>query len=296
MIKEQVFTYGDHQHGIGVLSEPDDCTESPIVILLNAGLSHRAEPYRLNVVLARELARIGYLALRVDLSGKGDSPARQGLSNRESVGLDWSYIKQSLHKLYGPRTLLIFGLCSGADNGIKICAHDSAVGGLILLDPVSRQDAGFAKRELVRKLTNPSKWANIHKIIARRLTSGSSSGKSLLDTPMDLRDEPNAEDTDHCFEGLVRRNGKVLAVFTSQALYHYNRQGQFSSAMGIDGTEQIIEEVFWPNAKHIFPIDAHRKRLIETVTTWAGCYLSHFRNLKTEGDGSEQSRENANYK
>jgi len=279
MIKEQVFTYGEHQHGIGVLSEPSEMAQSPIVVLLNAGLSHRAEPYRLNVLLGRRLAEQGYIALRVDLSGKGDSPARSAMTNRESVALDWSYISQSLKKLYGPRTILIFGLCSGADNGIKLCAQDPAIKGLILLDPVSRQDAGFAKRDFLRKITNPNKWINAHKILSRKLKQSTSGESSLLGSPMDLRDEPNDDDLDQCFKGLTDRNGRVIAVFTSQALYHYNRRGQFASAMGVDGLEQITEEIFWPNAKHIFPIETHRNRLIDVVSDWAGRHLNHFQSL-----------------
>jgi hypothetical protein len=282
MIREQVFTYGEHQHGIGVLSEPQDTTDSPIVVLLNAGLSHRAEPYRLNVLLARELAKKGYIAVRVDLSGKGDSPARSTLTNRESVALDWSFIKKSLEKLYGSRTLLIFGLCSGADNGIKICADDPMVKGLILLDPVSRQDSGFRKRDFISRITNPYKWMRLHRILLRRLSTKSSSENSLLSSPMDLRDEPNSDDMDRCFEGLVRKNGRVLSVFTSQALYHYNSRGQFAAAMGVDGLESIIEEVFWPDAKHIFPIEAHRNRLIEKAADWAGKQLDHFKLLNNQ--------------
>ena len=280
MIREQVFTYGEYQHGIGVLSEPADTTDSPIVVLLNAGLSHRAEPYRLNVLLGRKLAEQGFIALRVDLSGKGDSPARGMMTNRESVALDWSYIRKSLDKLYGPRTLLIFGLCSGADNGIKLCAEDPDIKGLILLDPVSRQDAGFAKRDFLRKITNPNKWMNAHKILSRRLKQTKNGEDSLLGSPMDLRDEPNDEDMDRCFEGLLRKDGRVLAIFTSQALYHYNRQGQFAAAMGIDGLERIVDEIFWPNTKHIFPIQEHRERLIETVNIWASNQIGHFRTLK----------------
>lgn len=282
MIKERIFTYGEHQHGIGVISEPEDTSNSPVVVLLNAGLSHRAEPYRLNVLLGRKLAELGYIALRVDLSGKGDSPARETMANRESVALDWSFMKKSLEKLYGSRTLLIFGLCSGADNGIKLCAQDPSIKGLILLDPVSRQDAGFAKRELFRKLTNPNKWMKIHKIVSRRLKQNTSGESSLLSSPMDLRDEPNAEDMDQCFESLIEKDGRVLAVFTSQTLYHYNKLGQFTSAMGINGLEPVIEEVFWPNAKHIYSIEVHRNRLIETVSDWANRQLDHFQGMTAE--------------
>lgn len=280
MIKEQVFTYGEHQHGIGVLSEPVNPEgNTPIVVLLNAGLSHRAEPYRLNVLLARALAQQGYIALRVDLAGKGDSPARPGLSNRESVALDWSFIRKALDKHYGERTLLIFGLCSGADNGIKLSASDPQVKGLILLDPVSRPDPGFRKRDFLRKITNPNKWMRMHKILRRRLGGDKKADDSLLGSPMDLRDEPNSDDMDQCFQGMLQRDGRVLAVFTSQALYHYNKQGQFAEGMAIRGLESIVEEVFWPNAKHIFPIEAHRTRLIETVAAWAGEHVDHFQSL-----------------
>lgn len=282
MIREQAFTYGEHQHGIGVLSEPKNTAESPIVVLLNAGLSHRAEPYRLNVLLARELAKQGYIALRVDLSGKGDSPARSTMSNRESVALDWSFIKKSIEKLYGSRTLLILGLCSGADNGIKICADDPMVKGLILLDPVSRQDSGFRRRDFFRKVTNPYKWMRLHRILLKRLGAETSRENSLLSSPMDLRDEPTSDDMDRCFEELVRKNGRVLSVFTSQALYHYNRRGQFAAAMGVDGLESIVEEVFWPDAKHIFPIEAHRTRLIKKAAEWAGKHLDHFKLLNNQ--------------
>lgn len=282
MISEQVFTYGEHHQGIGVISEPADTSNSPVVILLNAGLSHRAEPYRLNVLIGRRLAASGYIALRVDLSGKGDSPARDTMSNRESVALDWSFIKAALEKRYGPRSLLIFGLCSGADNGIKLCAQDSAIKGLILLDPVPFQDAGFARRDFLRKIANPHKWLNIHNIVSRRLRRTTGDGQSLLSSPMDLRDEPNAEDMARCFEGLVEKNGRTLAVFTSQAFYRYNKRGQFTRAMAIEGLEPIIEEVFWPDAKHIFPIEAHRNRLVETVATWADRELNHFKTLKPE--------------
>jgi hypothetical protein len=276
MIKERVFKYGEHLHGIGVISEPDDLQDSPMVVMLNAGLSPRAEPYRMNVLLGRRLAALGYIALRVDLSGKGDSPARPHLTNRESVALDWSYIKTGLEKRYGKRTTVIFGLCSGADNGIKLAAEDTDIKGLILLDPISRQDAGFRRRDLLRKLTNPLKWTRMHRILGRRVQQHTVGGDPLQGSPMDLRDEPTDHDVDQCFNRLNSENGRVLAVFTSQALFHYNQTGQFAGAMGIPGLETITEEVFWPNAKHIFPAESHRNRLIDAVATWAERHLAHF--------------------
>src|SRR6056297_2984484 len=129
-MKERVFRYGEHNRGIGILTLPQNHELSPIIIMLNAGLLHREEPYRLNVLAARLLANSGYICLRVDLSGKGDTPPRENLTNRESVALDWKCISEGLINQFGNRSLIILGLCSGADNGIKIAAQDPSIKGL----------------------------------------------------------------------------------------------------------------------------------------------------------------------
>jgi len=92
-VREHVFRYGDTKYGLGMVTIPDDMEGAPVVVLFNAGLLHRAEPYRMNVLVSRHLAQIGYITIRIDLSGKGDTPARSQTSNRESVALDWAFIK-----------------------------------------------------------------------------------------------------------------------------------------------------------------------------------------------------------
>jgi hypothetical protein len=58
----------------------------------NAGMLHRVGPYRLHVRLARDLARMGFSSLRVDLADTGDSPLRPGLTYTQSVAADFSEI------------------------------------------------------------------------------------------------------------------------------------------------------------------------------------------------------------
>ena len=269
-MKEHVFRYGETKYGMGFVTAPDDLDGAPVVVMFNAGLLHRAEPYRMNVLLCRQLAQIGCIAIRIDLSGKGDTPARPQMSNRESVALDWQFIKKSIEQMFGKRKLTLFGLCSGADNAIKIAAQDDDVYGLILLDPLSRQDESFKSRQLKAKITNPHKWMNAFRTLPKRLEHKTQQAKFAVN----LRDEPTDKDLDDCCRNLINRDGSILAVFSSYAANYYNQKGQFCRAMSMDGLDRICEEVYWPEAEHLYSVQAHRDRLLKRIVQWGQLNLS----------------------
>lgn len=268
-MKERVFRYGENNRGFGTLSLPKRPENAPIIVMLNAGLLHRVEPFRLNVLASRQLAELGYICARVDLSGKGDTPVRKGLINRESVSLDWRYMKEALERQFGSRNFIIFGLCSGADNGIKLAAEDPAIKGLVLLDAISKKDPGFARRRLIRKLSNINNFKDLPTKLYNLLRRKYSSVNTTIMPTISLRDEPTDIDLQECFSGLLTREGRVLAVFTNHAVTHYNQQGQFCRALSIPGIENICEEVFWPTADHLYRVNIHRERLIKKVCKWA---------------------------
>lgn len=280
-MKEYVFRYGENNRGLGILTIPASVRGGePIVVFLNAGLLYRAEPYRLNVLVCRRLAEIGYVCLRVDISGKGDTPSRENLANRDSVSLDWRFIKKELENQFGQRNLIIFGLCSGADNGIKIAAQDADVKGLVLLDPVSKKDPAFGRRDFFKKVTNIHKWKNLPNTLLGKIKKIINAAQISSDNPISLRDEPTDYDMEQCFKGLVFRDGRILSVFTSHALKAYNKKGQFCQGMAIPTLEKICEEVFWPNADHLYAVQTHRDQLVDKVSEWCNSNLSHFRALK----------------
>ena len=275
-MRERSFRYGENSRGLGMMTLPELTATAPVVVMLNAGLLHREEPYRLNVLASRRLAEIGYICVRADLSGKGDSPPRPGLINRESVALDWEYIKKALLQQFGPRNLIIMGLCSGADNGIKIAAQDTAVRGLVLMDAVSMQDLFFTLRAWRDKAMNPDNWINLPQKLARRIRRLFPETENPFSNPTVLRDEPTAQDMRLCFSNLVTHNGRILAFFTSHALERYNQQGQFARALGMPGLGDICEEHFWPHVQHLYPVQTHRDQLLETIRAWGSKHLEHF--------------------
>src|ERR1700737_827583 len=77
---ERVHMFGSHRGLIGVLTEPlstNKRPDAPAVVFSNVGLNHRVGPGRVYVELARKLAGAGFVALRFDLSGFGDSERRR---------------------------------------------------------------------------------------------------------------------------------------------------------------------------------------------------------------------------
>lgn len=273
-MNERAFRYGENNRGFGMTTLPDSIDKAPVVVILNAGLLHRAEPFRLGVQAARKLATSGYISIRVDLSGKGDTPLREGLSNRESVALDWKWISESIDRQFGERTILIMGLCSGADNAIKLTANSDNVKGLILLDPIFKSGKDFRKQYIFLKLTDIHFWCHlpIRFFIKAKKLIGSKEVNGKLPV---LRDAPNESDFLDCFTALEDRRGRVLACFTGSTTEYYGREGQFAKNLPVDIEDSVVEK-FWPDAEHIYPVQAHRNRLIKEIESWAVSNLSHF--------------------
>jgi hypothetical protein len=209
------------------------------------------------------------------LSGKGDTPSRVGLSNRESVALDWKEISKSINRQFGKRTILIMGLCSGADNAIKLTGDSPSVRGLILLDPVAKRDRDFQKRKILTRIKNIHYLANLPVSIfkrVKRLICLKKGNKSLSS----LRDQPNESDILNCFTAIKDRDGRVIAFFTGAMTDVYNLEGQFAKTLPVN-IESLIVEKFWPDAEHVYPVQFHRDRLLNEIESWAVSHFSHFK-------------------
>src|SRR3954464_13203392 len=100
VLTEEVLQFGEGGRLFGILTlpsvRPRNAHKLPVFVFLSAGLLHRVGPYRLHVRLGRELARMGFTSLRVDLAGTGDSPPRPGLTNQQSVEGDFQEILRVL--------------------------------------------------------------------------------------------------------------------------------------------------------------------------------------------------------
>ncbi len=270
--QEAIFSYGKDLDSVGILTAPAGMTcpreDLPIAVIFNSGLLHRSEPYRLHVAIARRLAGLGIQTLRVDLAGKGDSPDREGVANRESVAMDWANIRHELTRLFGKRTFALMGICSGADNAIKLGVADEQVIDLVLMDPICPTDAGFSKRKIFSKLKDPAFLRRLPQRAAQELSSFLKFETRQSEERQNLRDPPRPEELVGCMQQMVKRKGNILAFFTNDADSYYNIEGQMAASLAIEGLEKICREVWWPHVTHLYPVQQHRNLLVDTIEQW----------------------------
>lgn len=293
VVKEQVVTLGDGDNLVAILSRPPPApaplktdaggeVQRPAVVFLNAGVLHRIGPHRLHVLLARRLAARGFPALRLDLSGIGDSRAVPGsLSFRQSSVLDTRAAMRTLEAMTGRRRFVLFGLCAGADNALATALADPAVTGLVLLDPPTYPTkralvrklrarvqtlglAGAARRalEVTRREVSQGAQAWSQRLLARAGRGGGDAGEATQSG----REVPTRAAFGQMLTTLVDRGVAILAVYSGIHAEHYNHEGQlFELYPTLRGR---VDVAYFPGANHMFTESAQRARLIERVEAW----------------------------
>jgi pimeloyl-ACP methyl ester carboxylesterase len=119
----------------GVLCKPYGVARRAAVVFLNTGSNHHIGTSRLTVTMARTLAQLGFVSLRLDIGGIGDSDASSGRSGghaRDSA-VDVSSALDGLRDR-GCEEFVLIGLCSGAKLALETSLQDERVVGQILIN------------------------------------------------------------------------------------------------------------------------------------------------------------------
>ncbi|MBI2808360.1 MAG: alpha/beta fold hydrolase [Planctomycetes bacterium] len=140
---ERAVTISKTPRLFGILSEPVQHADLPVVILSNAGAAYRAGPGRLYVMLSRRLATLGFCCLRLDLAGLGDSVSVDEKRENDSypatafrdIDLAIKFVQHNL----GVRRVVVMGLCSGAYVAFQSAGQvtDPALIEAILVNPLT---------------------------------------------------------------------------------------------------------------------------------------------------------------
>jgi pimeloyl-ACP methyl ester carboxylesterase len=277
-MRERVYTFGDEVRLVGVVSEPKEARAQgelrPAVLLLNAGLLHRAGPARLNVALARQLAAGGFVCLRFDLSGLGDSDTRRDRrSEAERAALDIGQAMESLHERYGAKRFVLIGLCSGADNAHLTAVADERVGGVVLLDPYGYRTTGYLLRHYGPRLLRVAPWLRFVRrgaqrglrLLRRLRESAEEERDELFERDFAPRDQVAGE-----LQRLLQRGVDHLLVYSGGVREHYfNYRGQFKEMFPRLDPCGRLEVEYFPDADHVYTLLSDRERLIRRICQWA---------------------------
>jgi alpha-beta hydrolase superfamily lysophospholipase len=137
----EVARYLDETHTLfGVVSQPAGGRPTRAIVLLNAGGISHIGPSRLYVDLARRWAARGYLVLRFDQAGIGDSAPYPG--ERENVIYSRSALRgiedavRFIGESYGISEHQALGLCSGAYHALKATVANIPFSTIAVVNPL----------------------------------------------------------------------------------------------------------------------------------------------------------------
>lgn len=144
--REEVARFGEKNGLVGILTLPAEnggasapvspSPARPAVLILTAGLLHRAGPNRLYVKIARRLAHAGFVVLRFDFSGIGDSlPRADNLPLPVAAPLEVADAMNYLIARGLAENFILVGHCSGALVSLLASQKDARVAAIALINP-----------------------------------------------------------------------------------------------------------------------------------------------------------------
>jgi exosortase A-associated hydrolase 1/exosortase A-associated hydrolase 2 len=132
---------------LGVVCEPAGARPSEQGVLIAVGgPQYRVGSHRQFVRIARALARAGYISLRFDYRGMGDSEG--AVRTFEDIEQDLDAAIDLLCAQPGIRSVAILALCDAASAALMFCTANPRVSGLMLLNPWVRSEATLATTHL----------------------------------------------------------------------------------------------------------------------------------------------------
>jgi hypothetical protein len=269
-MNERTLQFGPSRELVGTLCTPPGgpgaARGSPGLILLNAGIIHRIGPHRINVRLAREAADLGLPSLRFDLAGRGDSsPAARGLRYDEQAAADIGQAVATLCRYGRCDSVILFGMCSGADDGLAAAIREHRIASLVMFDPPVYPDLRWRLRAYIGKLRKFGVGGGIERLLAIRRTlagvdtgNGDNYGRDVLPLP---------EYTARLLE-LVNRGVDVRFVYSGSSCDEIDYRTQCIKVLQPSGLQGRVETEFLPDVDHVVSTREAQDILVARMRAW----------------------------
>lgn len=293
---EKALLFGESKTLVGVVTDPPPASNGGGprggVVFLNAGIVHRVGPNRLHVKLARELAEAGFVAMRFDFSGIGDSePRRDG---RPFIQSSLEEVKDALDYLASSRGIdrfVLVGLCSGADNALRVAARDRRVVGAVLIEGHAVPTTAYLRHLYRKKLLRPGSWLrllsgrselwqDVLRILKRsaaekeKKMEGKGSDKMAGAEARPEEDSvslvPSKSEIVSSLEAMGRRGTRALLVYSQGSPSHYFYQTTVRRPVGPLRRTGAVTTHLIRGTDHIFTHRGSQADLLTTVCEWTG--------------------------
>lgn len=270
-MRERVVIFGEHGARVGIVTVPPPA-QPPLgaVILTNVGTHHRIGPFRLYVDLARELSIAGWIVLRFDLAGFGDSDAPPpDMSHGEAHAADLRDALDMLETRFSVQRFVLLGLCSGVDSVHAAARDDARVSAAILIDGHTYPTPGFQRRRQLRVLQPGRVVRYLRRTLDRYGHGGTRTPVSAEGTDTVFTRDPLPQAAWRADVGaMLARGTRLLFVFTGSVDYRYNAADQLYEQLEWSSPSSLIRIEHWREVDHLFSTEAFRRRLADSVVGW----------------------------
>ncbi|MGB7329644.1 MAG: lipase [Rubripirellula sp.] len=264
---QKAIVFGKYDHLLGVWKNADaESTSGVAVVMVTPGMLHHSGPFRLHVDLANELSLIGIPSLRFDLSGIGESLG-VGVGGRSidraageiAQAIDW--ILQNTNS----RHVVLFGLCSGADDAVHAALSDDRVVGVIAMDGCGYRTPGFHFHRFIGhtlpRILRPSKWMKL----ANRIGADHNAVSNSLEPGTDVREFPSRDQSVQDLTQLAGRKTQMHFVYTGGVGDYFNHAGQFTEMFPELASEPYVSSHFFGAMDHVAILAEDRATLVDHV-------------------------------
>lgn len=282
-------------------SKPNDAL--PAVILLSPGVKMRVGPGRLYVPLTELMNSLGYMVLRFDFHGLGDSEGEleetmlADVYNHIEVGRyvgDTLSAMRWLREQHGSKRFMLGGLCGGAITALLAAERDPSVESLLSLGMtvtlasnaatpakyLTRAQLDSRRQGYYRRLLEPKSWWRLltfqseYGVIwrsLRRLFIKESAPAAVPATAAAIDQRGNANPLfPPAYFAFLQRGGQALMIFSEKDRLQSEYEEKFAAfhLQQLAAYRQQIDQHVIPSANHVLSFHEWRDVMLDKSRSW----------------------------
>lgn len=212
--------------------------------------------------------RAGFVVLRFDLGGLGDSePRRDGSSETEAALADIRDAMNVVTRETGVNRFAVTGFCSGVDTAHAIAALEPRVVGAAFIEGYTYPTLLHRIRRPFRLLALP-RWQRFLSLRFPRLGGQAAPARDLAEgEPIFVRDYPKEERFTREVRQMLDDGKRLLFVYAGANRDHYSYAKQIRDVLG-RFRGRHVEIAFLKRADHVFSRHEDRIALLDRMTVF----------------------------